>query len=178
MHRRHRPAEGWELGTPFWRIFALPSSTTRHGITVFGNTELVRASEWISKRILYLYVRKQSTFERISKSKQASHRHNLGALPVQTCTSRPFCTFHSIYFIWGEVFDPSNGWQRILQNEKTSFVRSRISSQLIFASCVGYFDRAYYGFCVYIAWALTMTTHNHSQKEGHRLILFLSVLWG
>ena len=27
-------------------------------------------------------------------------------------------------------------------------MRSRISSQLIFASCVGYFDRAYYGFYV------------------------------
>ena len=25
-------------------------------------------------------------------------------------------------------------------------MRSRISSKLIFASCVGYFDRAYYGF--------------------------------
>ena len=32
--------------------------------------------------------------------------------------------------------------------KKTSAVRSRISSQLIFASCVGYFDRAYYGFYV------------------------------
>ena len=32
--------------------------------------------------------------------------------------------------------------------KKTSAVRSRISSKLIFASCVGYFDRAYYGFCV------------------------------
>ena len=31
-------------------------------------------------------------------------------------------------------------------NNKTSAVmRSRISSNLIFASCVGYFDRAYYG---------------------------------
>ena len=27
-------------------------------------------------------------------------------------------------------------------------MRSRISSKLIFASCVGYFDRAYYGFYV------------------------------
>ena len=32
--------------------------------------------------------------------------------------------------------------------KKTSAVRSRISSKLIFASCVGYFDRAYYGFYV------------------------------
>ena len=31
----------------------------------------------------------------------------------------------------------------ILLNEKTSAVRSRISSKLIFASCVGYFDREY-----------------------------------
>ena len=29
-----------------------------------------------------------------------------------------------------------------------SAVRSRISSELIFASCVGYFDRAYDGFYV------------------------------
>ena len=33
-------------------------------------------------------------------------------------------------------------------NKKTSAVRSRISSKLIFASCVGYFDRAYSGFYV------------------------------
>ena len=32
----------------------------------------------------------------------------------------------------------------LLPNEKTSALRSRISSRLIFASCVGYFDRAYY----------------------------------
>ena len=31
---------------------------------------------------------------------------------------------------------------------KTSAVRSRISSKLIFASRVGYFDRAYHGFYV------------------------------
>ena len=37
----------------------------------------------------------------------------------------------------------------ILQKrKKTLAVRSRISSQLIFESCVGYFDRAYYGFHV------------------------------
>ena len=29
--------------------------------------------------------------------------------------------------------------------QKKAAVRSRISSKLIFASCVGYFDRAYYG---------------------------------
>ena len=29
-----------------------------------------------------------------------------------------------------------------------SAVRSMISSKLIFASCVGYFDRAYYGLCL------------------------------
>ena len=32
--------------------------------------------------------------------------------------------------------------------KKTPAVRSRISSKLIFASYMGYFDRAYYGFCV------------------------------
>ena len=32
--------------------------------------------------------------------------------------------------------------------QKTSAVRSRISSKPIFAGCVGYFDRAYYGFYV------------------------------
>ena len=32
--------------------------------------------------------------------------------------------------------------------KKTSAVRSRISSKLIFASCVAYFDRAYHGFYV------------------------------
>ena len=32
--------------------------------------------------------------------------------------------------------------------KKRSAVRSRISSKLIFASCVGYFDRAYCGFYV------------------------------
>ena len=31
---------------------------------------------------------------------------------------------------------------------KKSAVRSRISSKLILASCVGYFDRAYFGFYV------------------------------
>ena len=36
--------------------------------------------------------------------------------------------------------------------KKTSAVRSRISSKLIFASCVGYFDRAYYGFYVTSSW--------------------------
>ena len=36
----------------------------------------------------------------------------------------------------------------IIINEKTSAMRSRISSKLIFASYVGYFDRAYYGFYV------------------------------
>ena len=35
-----------------------------------------------------------------------------------------------------------------LRITKTSAVRSRVSSKLIFASCVGYFDRAYYGFHV------------------------------
>ena len=35
-----------------------------------------------------------------------------------------------------------------IKYEKTSAVRSRISSNLIFASSVGYFDRAYYGFFV------------------------------
>ena len=34
----------------------------------------------------------------------------------------------------------------ILSNKKTSAVRWRISSKLIFATCVEYFDRAYYGF--------------------------------
>ena len=41
--------------------------------------------------------------------------------------------------LYGAFIDSS-----ILLNEKTSAVRSRISSKLIFASCVGYFDRAYY----------------------------------
>ena len=36
----------------------------------------------------------------------------------------------------------------LLRNEKTSAVRSRISSKLIFASYVACFDRAYYGFYV------------------------------
>ena len=36
----------------------------------------------------------------------------------------------------------------ILQKKKTSAVRSRISSKLIFASYVGYFDREYHGFNV------------------------------
>ena len=34
------------------------------------------------------------------------------------------------------------------KDKKTSAVRSRISSKVIFASCVRYFDRAYYGFYV------------------------------
>ena len=38
--------------------------------------------------------------------------------------------------------------KKIKKNKKTSAVRSRISSKLIFASGVGYFDRAYYGFRV------------------------------
>ena len=36
----------------------------------------------------------------------------------------------------------------IIWIKTTSAVRWRISSKLIFASCVGYFDRAYYGFYV------------------------------
>ena len=36
----------------------------------------------------------------------------------------------------------------IIRTKKTSAVRSRISSKLIIASCVGYFDRAYYGYYV------------------------------
>ena len=32
--------------------------------------------------------------------------------------------------------------------KKRSAVRSRISSKLIFATCLGYFDRGYYGFCL------------------------------
>ena len=40
----------------------------------------------------------------------------------------------------------------------TSAVRSRISSKLIFASCVGYyFDRACYGFCVTSSRTLVLT---------------------
>ena len=35
---------------------------------------------------------------------------------------------------------------QITKIKKTTAVRSRILSKLIFASCVGYFDRAYYGF--------------------------------
>ena len=34
-----------------------------------------------------------------------------------------------------------------VENEKTTAVRSRTLSKLIVASCVEYFDRAYYGFC-------------------------------
>ena len=37
----------------------------------------------------------------------------------------------------------------IIKIKKTTAVRSRILSKLIFASCVGYFDRAYYGFYWY-----------------------------
>ena len=40
---------------------------------------------------------------------------------------------------------------------KMSAVGSRISSKLIFASCVGYFDRAYYGFCVTPSRMLVLT---------------------
>ena len=36
----------------------------------------------------------------------------------------------------------------IIYNFKTLAVRSRVSSKVIFASCVGYFDRAYDGFYV------------------------------
>ena len=38
-----------------------------------------------------------------------------------------------------------------------SAVRSRISSKLIFASCVGYFDRVYYGFYVTSSRLLDLT---------------------
>ena len=42
----------------------------------------------------------------------------------------------------------TNDEHDILKIKKTSAVRSRISSKLISASYVGYFDRAYYGFYV------------------------------
>ena len=42
----------------------------------------------------------------------------------------------------------TTGEHYIIRIEKTSAMRSTISSKLIFASCVGYFDLAYYGFSV------------------------------
>ena len=58
------------------------------------------------------------------------------------------------------IIDARNGEEAIsiyvvyiIKNENTlqlPAVRSRISSKLIFASCVGYSDRAYYELCVLI----------------------------
>ena len=39
-------------------------------------------------------------------------------------------------------------FEHCYKNKKTTAVRSRISSKRIFARCVGYFNRAYYGFYV------------------------------
>ena len=44
--------------------------------------------------------------------------------------------------------------------KKTSAVRTRISSKLIFASCVGYFDLAYYGFYVTSSRMLVLIEEN------------------
>ena len=49
-----------------------------------------------------------------------------------------------------------------VEKKKTSAVRSKISSKLIFASCVGYFDRAYYGF--YAVWFYVT-----SRLEGNKI---------
>ena len=48
-------------------------------------------------------------------------------------------------------------WNFKNKMKKTSAVRSRISSKLISASCVGYFDRAYYGFYVTSSRMLVLT---------------------
>ena len=54
-----------------------------------------------------------------------------------------------------------------------SAVRSRISSKLIFASCVGYFDRVYYGFYVTSSRLLDLTEgdkiRQHHQRSPSRL---------
>ena len=54
-------------------------------------------------------------------------------------------------------------WYKI---KKTSAVRSRISSKLVFASCVGYFDRAYYGFYVTSSRMLVLV-----------ICMYLSIVW-
>ena len=61
------------------------------------------------------------------------------------------------YLGWRNMVEETAGQEKFLltiihfedyYKMKMSNVRSRISSKLIFASCVGYFDRAYYGFSV------------------------------
>ena len=44
-------------------------------------------------------------------------------------------------------------------------MRSRISSKLVFASCVGYFDRAYYGFYVTSSRMLVLEETNLTAVE-------------
>ena len=64
-----------------------------------------------------------------------------------------------LHILFHPIFSsiPSTGWKPVLRVpvcfrediiKKTSAVRSRISSEIIFASCVGYFGRAYYVFYV------------------------------
>ena len=67
-----------------------------------------------------------------------------------------FQNLHLLNMYQGYWYDIDIDWQTpgiqqytsILLNLKTSAVTSRISSKLIFASCVGYFNCAYYGFYV------------------------------
>ena len=63
---------------------------------------------------------------------------------------------HALFPIRSGSFERFRG-RRYIIKWKTSAVRSRISSKLIFASCVGYFDRAYYGFCVTSSRMLVLT---------------------
>ena len=49
---------------------------------------------------------------------------------------------------------------KTITKSKTSGVRSRASSKLMFANCVGYFDRAYYGFYVTSSWILVLIEGN------------------
>ena len=55
----------------------------------------------------------------------------------------------------------------VIYKIKTTTVRSRISSKLIFASCAWNFDRAYYGFSMHV-WPYDLIPDLHSVYEDHK----------
>ena len=65
----------------------------------------------------------------------------------------------------------------LLLNKKTSAVRSRISSNLIFASCVGYFDRAYYGFYVTSSRMIVLIEGNEIWQLWNSVSVQIRSMW-
>ena len=65
----------------------------------------------------------------------------------------------------------------IIINTKTSAGRSRISSKLIFASCVGYFDRVYNGFYVTPSRMLVLIEGNKIWQLWNSMSVQIRSMW-